>query len=117
MGAAGSRETEAAAREFVDRVTTEHSVTVFGKTYCPYCDMAKGVLNEAGVQYHVVELDAMNVDKFTGVEVQNALATATGRRTVPNVFIKKESIGGGTDVQALFQSGKLMDMLCSAGAL
>ena len=101
------------------------------------------MLNEAGVQYHVVELDAMNVDGFTGVEVQTALATATGtlanenlcyyggytiglskffcaaagRRTVPNVFIKKESIGGGTDVQALFQSGKLMDMLRSAGAL
>ena len=41
MGAAGSRETEAAAWEFVDRVTTEHSVTVFSKTYCPYCNMVR----------------------------------------------------------------------------
>jgi glutaredoxin 3 len=41
----------------------------------------------------------------------------TGRRTVPNVFIKKESIGGGTDVQALFQSGKLTEMLRTAGVL
>ncbi|CAI5739576.1 unnamed protein product [Hyaloperonospora brassicae] len=117
MGAAGSRETAAAARAFVDRVTTEHSVTVFSKTYCPYCTMAKDVLNEADVQYHVVELDTMTGHEFSGADVQNALATATGRRTVPNVFIKKESIGGGTDVQALFQSGKLIDMLRSAGAL
>ncbi|OWZ18505.1 Glutaredoxin [Phytophthora megakarya] len=116
MGAATSRENEAAATEFVDRVTTENGVTVFSKSYCPYCSLAKGVLDEAGVKYHVVELDLKN-DVPNGAEIQSALATATGRRTVPNVFIKKESIGGGTDVQALFQSGKLTEMLRTTGVL
>ncbi|KAL7680366.1 putative glutaredoxin, Thioredoxin-like superfamily [Plasmopara halstedii] len=114
MGAASSQESEAAAADFVDRVTTENGVTVFSKSYCPYCDMAKGVLDEVGVKYHVVELD-LKSDKPSGTEIQNALANATGRRTVPNVFIKKQSIGGGTDVQTLFQSGKLTEMLRSAG--
>ncbi|GMF20008.1 unnamed protein product [Phytophthora fragariaefolia] len=99
---------------------------------------AKGVLDEAGVKYHVVELD-LKSDTPTGAEIQSALASATGkndwmyrfdpvmgveadvslvgRRTVPNVFIKRESIGGGTDVQALFQSGKLTEMLRTAGVL
>lgn len=36
---------------------------------------------------------------------------------MPNVFLKKQSIGGGTDVQALFQSGKLSEMLRAAGVL
>ncbi|KAG1700727.1 hypothetical protein DVH05_011586 [Phytophthora capsici] len=140
MGAATSRENEAAAAEFVDRMTSENGVTVFSKSYCPYCNLAKGVLDEAGVKYHVVELDQKN-DVPTGAEIQSALAAATGehsskwqqgnfnvvidtslvfalgRRTVPNVFIKKESIGGGTDVQALFQSGKLQEMLRAAGVL
>lgn len=40
---------------------------------------AKGVLDEAGVKYHVVELDLKN-DVPTGAEIQNALATATGKR-------------------------------------
>ncbi|KAF1789876.1 Glutaredoxin subgroup [Phytophthora cactorum] len=108
MGAASSRENEAAAAEFVDRATTENAVQSSAR--------AKGVLDEAGVKYHVVELD-LKSDVPTGAEIQNALATATGRRTVPNVFIKKESIGGGTDVQALFQSGKLTEMLRTAGVL
>ncbi|KAG7400912.1 Glutaredoxin-2, mitochondrial [Phytophthora boehmeriae] len=116
MGAAGSRENETAALEFVDRVTSENGVTVFSKSYCPYCNLAKSVLDEAGVKYHVVELDQKS-DVPTRSDIQNALATATGRRTVPNVFIKKESIGGGTDVQALFQSGKLTEMLHAAGVI
>ena len=36
------------------------------------------MLNETGVQYHVVELDTMTGHEFTGAEVQSALATATG---------------------------------------
>jgi glutaredoxin len=36
---------------------------------------------------------------------------------VPNVFLNKESIGGGSDVDALFQSGKLTEMLHAAGVL
>ncbi|RLN68259.1 hypothetical protein BBJ29_000826 [Phytophthora kernoviae] len=116
MGAAGSRENETAALEFVDRMTSENGVTVFSKSFCPYCSLAKGVLDEAGVKYHVVELDLKN-DVPTGADIQNALATTTGRRTVPNVFIKKDSIGGGTDVQTLFQSGKLTEMLHAAGVI
>ncbi|CAI5724967.1 unnamed protein product [Peronospora destructor] len=116
MGAAGSRENEAAAQEFIDCVTTDNGVTVFSKSYCPYCNLAKDVLDEAGVKYHVVELDMKN-DVPTGADIQSVLATRTGRRTVPNVFIKKESIGGGTDVQALFHSRKLTEMLRTAGVL
>lgn len=116
MGAASSRINETAAAEFVDRVTTENGVTVFSKSYCPYCNLAKNVLDEVGVKYHVVELD-LRSDVPSGAELQDALANATGRRTVPNVFIKKQSIGGGTDVQTLFQSGKLTEMLSAAGIL
>ena len=54
---------------------------------------------------------------YTGADQFDAVVAAAGSGTVPNIFIKQESIGGGTDVQALFQSGKLIDMLRSAGAL
>ncbi|KAI9913963.1 hypothetical protein PsorP6_006051 [Peronosclerospora sorghi] len=147
MGATSSRENEALAQDFIDRVTSENGVTIFSKSYCPYCNLsnqkgmillhsqAKSVLDEAGVKYHVVELD-LKTEVPTGADIQNALAAVTGneeshffivqsqltislcqgRRTVPNVFIKKNSIGGGTDVEALYQSGKLTEMLLTAGA-
>ncbi|CAH0481932.1 unnamed protein product [Peronospora belbahrii] len=73
-----SRENEAAAQEFVKCVTTENNVTLFIKSYCPYCDLTKSVLDEAGVMmYHVVELDMKN-DVPTGANIQSVLATNTG---------------------------------------
>ncbi|DBA05069.1 TPA: hypothetical protein N0F65_000757, partial [Lagenidium giganteum] len=116
MGAAGSKENEAAAMAYVDRVLEEHPVAIFSKTYCPYCDMAKDVMKLTGVKYHVVELDQKN-DSPTGAEIQAALAVKTGIRTVPNVFLKGSTLGGGSDVQALYQCGKLDELLRKAGLL
>ncbi|KAK1929825.1 Glutaredoxin-1 [Phytophthora citrophthora] len=56
-------------------------------------------------------------DKHVAIDFGLNFIVLVGRRTVPNVFIKKESIGGGTDVQALFQSGKLAEMLRTAGVM
>lgn len=36
-----------------------------------------------------------------GLELQDALYELTGQRTVPNVFIGGEHIGGNSDVQEL----------------
>lgn len=46
-----------------------------------------------------------------GAAIQNALYELTGRRTVPNVFIRQESIGGGDDTERLYNSGKLAEMV------
>lgn len=52
-----------------------------------------------------------------GSALQDALEELTGQRTVPNVLIQKKHIGGNSDVQALFKSGKLADLLRDSGAL
>lgn len=50
-----------------------------------------------------------------GAELQDALEEMTHQRTVPNVFIDKEHIGGNSDMQA--KRSQLPKMLKSAGAL
>lgn len=50
-----------------------------------------------------MELD----EESDGAEIQEALLELTGQRTVPNVFIAGEHIGGNSDVQALKSQGKL----------
>lgn len=52
-----------------------------------------------------------------GDAIQAALASKTGRRTVPNVIIGGRSIGGGDDTEALHREGKLAGLLRAAGAL
>ena len=48
---------------------------------------------------------------------QEALGELTGRSTVPNVFIKGQSIGGGSETAELYQSGQLKEMLKEHGII
>ena len=49
------------AKQFVDDAIKNNKVTLFSKTYCPYCKMAKDVLKEAGAQTFVAELDTRGI--------------------------------------------------------
>jgi glutaredoxin 3 len=49
--------------------------------------------------------------------MQDALEDISGQRTVPNVYIKQQHIGGNSDVQALDRKGALNPLLKEAGAL
>lgn len=67
----------------------------------------KRVLTEAGYSYHVVELNEIP----NGSAVQSYLATLTGQRTVPNVFIKGKHVGGNDKIVSLVKAGTIGNML------
>ncbi|CAN6245131.1 unnamed protein product, partial [Urochloa humidicola] len=52
-----------------------------------------------------------------GSDLQSALAEWTGQRTVPNVFVKGERIGGCDATMAMHNGGKLVPLLTEAGAI
>ncbi|RAL09299.1 glutaredoxin [Aspergillus homomorphus CBS 101889] len=89
-------------------------IIIFSKSYCPYSAKAKSILVD---KYSitpapfVVELD----QHPRGRELQGVLAETTNRRTVPNVLVNGKSIGGGDDVTALDESGKLTSTLRELG--
>ena len=86
---------------------------VYSKSWCPYCLRVKGLLGELGVDAKVVELDEV----IEGDEVQDTLLSITGVRTVPQVFVGGEFVGGCDDTLAAHQAGGLVPMLEGAGAL
>lgn len=57
------------------------------------------------------------VVKGDGSQIQAALAEWTGQRTVPNVFIGGNHIGGCDATTAMHREGKLKPLLTQAGAL
>lgn len=59
------------------------------------------------------ELDQMK----QGTELQAMLEKITGQRTVPNVFVNGQHIGGNDDTQAAYKSGKLKDLLSKGASL
>jgi glutaredoxin 3 len=79
-------------------------VTIYTTRYCPYCRAATALLNEKSVPF--TEIDVTGDDA-----ARSELRTRTGRRTVPQVFIGEQSIGGYDDLAALDRSGRLDELL------
>ena len=59
------------------------------------------------VDAKIYELDKMP----DGNDIQNSLLQLSGQRTVPNVFIKGQHLGGNDDSQRAAKSGKLQELL------
>ncbi|BGP25084.1 Glutaredoxin [Rhodotorula toruloides] len=68
---------------------------------------AKQILKDAGEDFDVYELDQMD----EGFEWQNALASKTGQRTVPSIWIGGKFIGGCSELEAKQRSGELKTLL------
>lgn len=84
---------------------------VFSKTDCPYCDVAKNVLNEHGIDFETVQV---NVD-MSKEDMQSIIQKVTGVfvETVPQVFIDGDYIGGSDDLIAHLGKEKMKLMLKS----
>lgn len=82
-------------------------VIVYSKAFCPYCDRAKQLLTHKGVEYteYRVDLNQAHFDEM--------LAKSEGRRTLPQIFINDQGIGGFDELLALEQQGKL-DLLINS---
>lgn len=80
------------------------NVTIYRTQYCPYCDRAERLFDSLDVDYE--EIDVTEDD-----ETRQELVDRTGQKTVPQIFIDGESVGGYDDVKALKDSGELQDML------
>lgn len=80
------------------------NVVVYTTNYCPYCVKVKQLLKNKGVEFQ--EIDLSNDD--TGrIELVNM---SGGRKTVPQVFINGQHIGGCDDLFAL-DAKKELDLL------
>jgi glutaredoxin 3 len=84
-------------------------IEVYTTSYCPYCFRAKALLRSKGVPFE--ELDVTNDPALRAKMVK----LAGGRRTVPEIFINGEIIGGCDELYALELSGEL-DMLLAQPA-
>ncbi|KAF2647230.1 glutaredoxin, partial [Lophiostoma macrostomum CBS 122681] len=100
-----------ATKTKVQGIIDENPVAVFSKSYCPYCRAAKQLLSDSGAKFYAIELDQVD----DGSAIQESLADITGQRTVPNIFIGREHIGGNSELQG--KKGKLPTLLKEAGAV
>lgn len=80
-------------------------VVVYTKDYCPYCQSAKALLEEKGVEYK--EIDVTNDEE----KLKEMLAKSNGRTTVPEIFVGETLVGGYDDLREMDESGGLDKLL------
>ena len=68
-------------------------VVIWSKYNCNQCDQAKAMLNHKGIQFEEKKIG----DGYTKEELLEAVPTA---RTVPQIFLDDELIGGFTELKA-----------------
>jgi glutaredoxin 3 len=82
-------------------------VEIYTKFTCPFCARAKALLARKGVDYEEFEI-TMN-----GARRAEMIERASGRTTVPQVFIDGVHIGGSDDLAALDARGDLDPLLAT----
>jgi glutaredoxin 3 len=65
---------------------------VWSKDHCPYCDQAKALLTSKGIQYEEKKIGY----GYTKEQLLEAVPTA---RTVPQIFMDGELVGGFTELK------------------
>lgn len=66
--------------------------TIWSKYHCPYCDQAKALLKSRGFEIEERKLG----DGYTKEDLLEAIPTA---RTVPQIFLGEEYVGGFNELK------------------
>ena len=80
-------------------------ITMYATGVCPFCVMAERLLRERGVS----DIDKVRVD--LNADRRAEMTQRTGRRTVPQIYIGEQHVGGFDELAALDHAGKLAPLL------
>ena len=76
-------------------------VEIYTWQYCPFCSRAKALLDQKGINYQEYSIDGDQEARSIMVD------RANGRKTVPQIFINDEGIGGCEELYSLESSNQL----------
>jgi glutaredoxin 3 len=76
-------------------------VEIYYWTTCPYCKRARSLLDSKGVKYQGYDITGDDAAR------QKMIERTGGPKSVPQIFINNNLIGGCDDLHALDAAGKL----------
>lgn len=80
-------------------------ITMYSRSWCPYCRAAKELLESKGAAYNEIDIER------EGGARQEMVQKAGGRTSVPQIFINGRHVGGCDDLYALDGRGELDRLL------
>ena len=85
------------------------AVTLYTTRFCPYCIRARSLLDEKKVAYTDIAVDEQP-------RLRQDMMERSGRRTVPQIWIGEQHVGGFDDLWRLERQGSLDELLERASA-
>lgn len=94
-------------KSIIKEYISENKVLIFSKTTCPYCKKVKELFDSLQVAYTALELDQME----KGREIQHTLSEMYGQKTVPQVIVGGQHLGGCDSTMKIHSEGRLLPMV------
>ena len=80
------------------------AIVMYTTNWCPYCERARKLLKSKGASFEEIDVES-TPDK------RAEMISRSGRRTVPQIFVGDQHVGGSDDLAALEAAGKLDPLL------
>ena len=116
-------EPPAVAAEVQDQVSRlladpEQPLVMFALEWCEFCWSLRKLFARCGIPYRSVDLDSTAYQRDDrGGQIRAVLHSLTGSKSIPQVFVGGEFIGGCTDTMAAFKEGRLQSLLKQHGVV
>ncbi len=81
-------------------------VKIYATRFCPYCTAARSLFTQLEVPFTEVSVDGNR-------QLRAEMTRLSGARTVPQIWIGEQHVGGFTELRALQQNGELQQLLSS----
>ena len=80
-------------------------VVIYTGPFCAHCNWAKALLNKKNVNFEEYDIHKNPAKRGEMLKKSN------GARTIPQIFIGDQHIGGNRELQSLEREGKLNNLL------
>jgi cysteine synthase A len=107
-----------AAAAFLEQATGDRGqpVVMFALEWCEFCWSVRRMFAEYEIPYRAVDLDSVEYQKDDwGGQIRAALTARTTWKTIPQIFVGDEFVGGCTDAFDAWKSGRLPQLLAKHG--
>lgn len=95
-------------KERIEQILTQHPVVLFmkGTSQFPMCGFsarAAAILQDLGVEFH-------DVNVLEDPEIREGIKVYGNWPTIPQLYVRKELIGGSDIMMEMYQSGELKEL-------
>jgi cysteine synthase len=107
---------DADTERFFDDVIQDEPVVLFALEWCEFCWSVRKLFARLGIPYRSVDLDSVEYQAGDrGGKIRAVIAERTGAKTIPQIYVGGEHLGGATDLFDGWRRGDVQQRLARLG--